>query len=436
MKKLFRFWFFLMLIFFSVHRNALASLAPLKTADDGVEPLQDPGMMIDCAVTDVSCDSDMFLFRCEYALKGLRDGGSLLVGVPGDLGYSMEAGHIENINVSVDKSPVECKVMNTTRNLSSKWKSYGSPLNFKWYTFKVPMQKGRRVDVSILYEISWKALEDYSYYPYKIVPFLLSTDRLFGDSVGSYRINYYSDEYISPPDVKVLTNSMLEHDIISEAILSPTLTGAQISWNFSRARDFQDFKLVVLSFQKLSLDFISKNDNDHNMVWAVLNNDYAKLSSGFEDIAKGISVKGLSEEDAGTAAYLSAEYYSRLKKFEKASEILSSYSKTSVWFVPVKAEYIYAMQLKASGQNELLLDEYRKLSQYKDYVLVSSYASAEIPSLAKIVGSVESRDKEEKAKVSEQMDRMLKYFQAATIVLLILILIILERAHRAKKNRG
>jgi hypothetical protein len=426
------------ILFFCLEKSAYANIAPLNVKADGVEPIDTPGVKIESADITVSPEDQGFRFICNYTLKGLEDSDNLTIGIPGDLGYTMEAGYIEDMNVAVNGKKVKYKVYNTTEQLSEEWKNYSSPLHFKWHTFSIPVKKDTSVDISVSYKITWKVLEQVKSYPYNIVPFLLSTDRLFGGSSGTYRIKYINDDNISLPDVKVMISSIMEPNIVSNAILSPTWGTSEINWEINSARDFQDFRLVIVSFKKLVMNFSTGTEIDHSIKWAMLNNNYQRVAELFESIAKRDTYTGLSNEDLGTAAYLASEFYNRVDDYDKALEMLTLPYKTSIWPVSIKYEYLQAMKYKHSENYSLLLDELNKLRQYKDYVLVSGMADREIEVVASIVAKEnEKRQQEEiKKSESERARNSLFYYIPSALLILLVVGYIVFRLVKRRKNKG
>lgn len=371
--------------------KAYANIAPLKVNEKMVEPFKNPGVKIDTAAITVTPEGDGFRFTCKYTLQGLSDIESLTLGIPGDLGYTLEAGYIDNINVNVNGSPLECKVYDATDHPSDLGNEYGSSFNFKWHTFTISIKKNEKIDVYITYNMQWRLVSQNKTSSYHIVPFILSTDKMF-DSIGNYTIKYVNDDYISPSDVKVMMNSMLEPSIISKPILSPKWNDIEILWEFNDMDQFQDFRLILLSFKDLAMGFSTGTDIDHSIRWAVLNNNYEGLASSFEDISKGKTEAILSTDSLTTAAYISSEFYFRIKNYEKALEVLSPYYKSTLWPAAVKYEYINAVKLKEDGDYYLFLDELKKLSNYRDYILISSYSNSEMGPAANTLAKLAAQE--------------------------------------------
>lgn len=391
------------ILFFCLELKAYASIAPLAIKEDGVEPIENPGVRIESADITATPDNDGFRFNCNYVFIGLVDGEDLTVGIPGDLGYTLEAGYIGNIKIALNGRPVKYKIFNTTPHLSENMKSYNSPINFKWHTFSIPVKKDVSVNVSISYDITWRMLEQSKSSPYNIVPFIMSTDKLFEGASGGYRIKYVSDDHISLPDVKVMINSMLEPNIISAEVLSPKWSDSEIVWEFKDHKDFQDFRLVSMSFSKLSMDFSERIKADNTIKWDILNENYEKLAVVFEDIARGRMNTGseLDSSELGTAAYLSSEFYMRQKNYGKALEMLSLPDKTNLWPLDIKYQYINSLKLKESNNHRQLLDELNKLQHQKDYILVSNYALSQIGPVNEILAREEAERKEAEEKDAE-----------------------------------
>lgn len=375
MKKWIRFIFFNIVFLCLFKGSAYANIAPLKVNADGVEPLKDPGVKIDSAAITVTPNEDGYKFICLYNLTGLSDMDALTLGIPGDLGYTLEAGYIDNINIFVNSSEVEYQVYDTTQNLPDTWKEYGSSLHYKWHAFTLPVKKDEKINLYITYNMYWKAIDQSRNSPYHIIPFILSTDKLFG-SIGSYKIKYINSEYISLPDVKVMINSALEPNITSPAILSPKWNDTQIMWELKDSKDFQDFRLIVLSYKKLAMGFTTGTLSDNTIQWAVLNNNNQRLAEIFESIAKGEA--DVSTEDRGTAAYLSSEFYFRVHNYDKALEMLSSSYRTIIWPSSLKENYVNAVKYKEQKEYNLLIKELKTLDNYKDYVLLSNFSQNEI----------------------------------------------------------
>lgn len=378
MKEWIKFLFFYILFFSCMSIHAYANIAPLKIVDNGVEPVINPGVKIDSAAITVMPYNTGFKFTCNYSLIGQSDIDSLVIGIPEDMGYALEAGYIANLNIFINGSAAESKVYNTAGNLSDTWKQYGSLHNFKWHAFTVPVKKDEKINLYITYDMLLKAVEqDDTNNCYHIVPFILSTDKLFGKA-GSYKVKYINDEYISLSDVRVMINSMVEPDITSKAILSPKWNDTQLLWDLKDPKDFQNFRLIVLSYRKLAMGFTTNTVADHSIRWAVLNNNYQRLAEIFEDIAKDNTEMKLSSEDRGTAAYLASEFYFRLNKYDKALEMLSPAYRTILWPSSIKYEYVNAVKHKEQKDYYLLVNDLNSLSNYKDYVLLSSFAQNEI----------------------------------------------------------
>lgn len=408
MKRVIPVIFCCIIIFIFIENNAYANIAPLTVKEDGVEPLMDPGVKIESASIVVSSNSDGgFKFNCNYVFKGLQDGENLTVGIPGDMGYTPEAGYINDMNITVNGRPVKYKTYDTTKNLSEEWINYNSPLHFKWHTFPIPIKKDSNVFVSVAYNISWRMLEhDKSSSPYNIVPFILSTDKLFGNSSGSYKIKYTSDDYINPADVKVMVNSMLEPNIISPAIFSPVWNDSEISWEFKNPGEFQDFRLISLSIPNVVMEFSAGDEADpsvdHTIKWAMMSDNHEKLASIFEGIAKKTIQSDLDSNALGTAAYLSSEFYFRQKKYDKALEMLSLSNNTNLWPEEIKQQYISAVSLAESKNYAPLLDELNKLHQYKDYILIYDYASKQMDPVTNIVKNEQEEKKQQEQKLAEE----------------------------------
>jgi hypothetical protein len=412
-----------------MERAAYANIAPLKIKQDGVEPLQNPGIMISSANVDVTPLGSGYKFNCSYILKGLNDSGKVLIGIPADIGYTLEAGYIEDLGITVDGKDVKPVIYETTKNLSDSFKNYNSPLNFKWHTFEVPVSKDRIVNINMSYMMKWRINSQGETYtndqdktsPYYIVPFILSTDKFFGDSTGTYTIKYTSDDTISIPDVKVMINSVSEPNTISQAISSPIWDNTQIIWTFNNVREFQDFRLIELSFRKLAMEFSSGTIIDKTIKWSMLNNDYEKLASSFENIATKKVDANLKSEELGTAAYLAAEFYCRQGKYDKAREMLSLPDQSMLWLTSVKADYIDSLLYKQAKNSKALLDEYKRLYQYKDYILVSSLAKKEIEPLSR---EIEKQNSQNPQKTSEQNTRKtIIYYCIAIFTITVLIII-------------
>lgn len=374
MKCFFRFLFFSTALFLCLGINAYANIAPLKIKQDGVEPIEQKGVSIVSADISVTPRNNSFIFNCKYVLKGLTNLDSLTLGIPGDPGYALEAGYIENMNILVNGKAIKYKVYNTTKQLSGTLEEYNSPQQFKWHVFSLPVKKDSNIEIIFNYDLSWRIFEQNKTSPYYIVPFLLSIDKLFESNEGKYKITFINDDYISLPDVKIMINSMLEPNIISPSTLTPTWDNTQIKWEFTGIEDFHDFRLIVLSFKKLAMEFSTGTATDSSIKWAMLNNDFAKLASIFESIAKKDISTNLNNNELGTAAYLSSEFYFRTGDYRKALEMLSPPFKTTLWPAGVKYEYVNAINLEKIGDYKLLLDQLKKLSGYKDYVLISNYA--------------------------------------------------------------
>lgn len=443
MKKILSVIIYSIILLLFIECKAYANIAPLKVKTDGVEPLENPGVSIESAEITVKPEENGFKFNCNYVLKGLQDGENITIGIPGDLGYTLEAGYIEGMNVILNGRPVKYKVYNTTPHLSETWKNYNSPLNFKWHTFTIPVKKDVSVAISVSYNIFWRILDQNKNSPYHIVPFLLSTNKLFGNNIGSYSIKYISDDIISLPDVKVMINSMLESNIISPAILSPKWSDTEIVWNFKNAGEFQDFRLISLSYRKLALEFSTWTSAENQSVndsikWAILNNNYDKLSEIFEKIAKQEIKLELSDDTGsalGTAAYLSSEFYVRQKEYDKAIEMLSLPDKTNLWPVSIKYQYTHALKLKDAKDYIPLLDELKKLHQHKDFILAADFAGKLIEPVNQEVikeeivkKQVEEQRKLEEQKKTEQPAAPRKdknnivYYLAGALLLLLVIL--------------
>jgi hypothetical protein len=262
--------------------------------------------------------------------------------------------------------------------------------------------------------------------PYYIVPFILSTDKFFGDSTGTYTIKYTSDDTISIPDVKVMINSVSEPNTISQAISSPIWDNTQIIWTFNSVREFQDFRLIELSFRKLAMGFSTGTIIDKTIKWSMLNNDYEKLASSFEDVATKKVDANLKSEELGTAAYLAAEFYCRQGKYDKAREMLSLPDQSMLWLTSVKADYIDSLLYKQAKNSKALLDEYKRLYQYKDYILVSSLAKKEIEPLSK---EIEKQNSQNPQKTSEQNTRKTYIYYCIAIFTITVLIIISALAY-------
>lgn len=434
MRKVLYFVFYIVVFSLCIEQRAYANIAPLKAVSDGVEPLGNPGVMIDSAYISVTPIDNAYRFDCTYTLEGLKDSGNILVGIPGDLGYTMEAGYIQNMNIKVNGNAVKHSEYNTTKQLSSSLKNYASPLNFKWYTFSVPIKKNKMTFITASYDISWRIYDEDKNYPYNIVPFQMSTDKLFGSKIGSYKVKYNSDDYISMPDVKVMISSVSEPNIISPAILSPTWNSHEISWEFKNISEFQDFRLVALSFRKLAMDFTTDTTEDHDIRWAMLNDDYEKLAGIFENIAEGKISTNLDSADLGTSAYLASEFYSRIKNYDKARDMLSLPNQSTLWSVSIKADYIDSLRYTKSNDKKALLEVYKRLSEAKDYILVSNYAAKQIGPLVKAISSEDSKistnTKKDRAKKNVIFYYVLIAAGAAVTISAVSMAVIMRRAKR------
>lgn len=392
MRKVFLVLFFLMLTFIYIDNIAYANIAPLKVKADGVEPMDNPGINIESAEITVSPDTqnNFFRFNCNYTIKALQDVEALTLGIPGDLGYTLEAGYIENMTVIVNGRPIKHKIYNTTSNLPEKWQNYNSQLHFKWHTITIPVKKDSVTKISVSYNIFWRILEQNKNIPYHIVPMLLSIDKLMGNTAGTYKIKFVNDDIISLPDVKVMINSMLEPNIISPAVLSPKWGNSEIVWEFKNPGEFQDFRLIVLSFRKLAMDFtkgtkLQGTPTEDSIKWALLNSNLERLAAVFEDIARKNIPSELDNNTLGTAAYLSSEFYFRQKNYYKALEMLSLPYKTSLWPTSIKSQYINSVNLLDQKNYRMALAELRRLHQYKDYVLLSNFADSQLEPVTEIL---------------------------------------------------
>lgn len=378
MKRFLKFVFFCSALFLCFITNAYANISPLNIKTDGVEPVQVPDVKIEYADITVTPSNGTFLFNCKYGLKSKADIENLNLGIPGDMGYTLEAGYIENMNITVNGKPAKYKTYNTTEHMTVPIENASTSMHFKWHVFPVSMKKDAAVNINVSYSITWRIFEQDKTNTYYIIPFILSTDKFFQNDIGNYKITYISDDEISLPDTKVLLNSMMEPNIISPVILSPDCDGNKITWVFKNVKDFQDFRLVALPFKKTAMEFSTGTDVDDAIKWAALNNNYSRLANLFEDIARDNVSANLSNEQLGNAAYLAAEYYFRIKNYDKALEMLSLPDKPSIWPSAIKYEYIDAMRAKQKGDYDTLLQELEKLGSYKDYILVSNFAEKEI----------------------------------------------------------
>lgn len=371
-------------LFIALSTSAKADIAPVTVKEDGVEPIETSKVLIESADISVSPKDDGFNFDCTYVIRGLENDTTILLGIPGDPGYTLEAGYIENLSIYVNGIATEHKTYDTTKNLSENWKNKNVPLNFKWHTFQVPVKTGEPTIIKASYNTIWRIFDQNKTSPYYIIPFILSMDKLFLNNKGNYTIRYISDDIINIADVKVMMNFMLEPNIISQAILSPECNGEQIVWKFNNSKDFQDFRLIILPPNRLAMNFKSNTTLDPSIRWAMLNNDYEKLANLFEDIAKKNVPNDLNNEDIGTAAYLSAEFYYRIKNFDKALEMLSLPHQTTLWPSSIKYEYISALKYDNENNYILMLEELKKLQQYKDYILVSNFAEKKLEDISKV----------------------------------------------------
>lgn len=371
-------------LFIALSTVAKADIAPVIVKEDGVEPIEAPKVSIESADITVSPKGDGFNFDCTYVIKSLADDTNILLGIPGDPGYTLEVGYIENLDVHINGIHTEHKIYDTTKNLSEGRKNQNMSLNFKWHTFQVPIKASEPTIIKASYNTIWRIFDQNKTSPYYIIPFILSMDKLFFNNKGNYTIRYISDDIINIADVKVMMNSMLEPNIISQAILSPECNEKQIVWKFNNSKDFQDFRLIILPPKRLAMNFKSNTNLDPSIRWAMLNNDYEKLATLFEDVAKKNVPNDLSSEDIGTAAYLSAEFYYRVKNFDKALEMLSLPNQTALWPSNIKYEYISALKYDNENNYIMLLDELKKLQQYKDYILVSNFAEKRLEDISKV----------------------------------------------------
>lgn len=433
MRKVLYLAFYIIVFSLCIEQRAYANIAPLKAVSDGVEPLKNPGIMINSADISVRPVDNAFRFNCIYTLKGLKDSNNILIGIPGDPGYSMEAGYIQNINIQVDGKTVKHTEYNTTKQLSDSLKNYASPLNYKWYAFEVPVKKDRLVHITASYDVLWRIFDQNKNYPYNIVPFQMSTDKLFGDRIGSYKIRYNSDDYISIPDVKVMISSLSEPNIISPVILSPAWNDHEISWEFKDVKEFQDFRLVALSFRKLAMDFTTNTVEDHNIRWAMLNNDYAELSDIFQSIAEGKICTGLDSEQLGVAAYLSSEFYLRQKNYDSARNMLSLPNKSTLWPVSIKADYIDSLKLSKSNDKKALLDIYKRLAENKDYVLVANFAAKQIEPLTNEINKEEAQKDND---TKQYKNKTFSYFTYTAVCTAIILAASIYIICKKVKNKG
>lgn len=430
MRKVLFIAFYVIVFSLCIQQRAFANIAPLKAVSDGVEPLENPGIMIDSASISVASIGNAYKFDCAYTLKGLKNSDNVLIGIPGDLGYTMEAGYIQNMNIKVDGNPVKHIEYNTTKKLSSSLKDYASPLNFKWYTFVIPVRKDKLVNITASYDISWRIYDQDKNYPYNIVPFQMSTDKLFGKKIGTYKIKYNSGDYISIPDVKVMISSVSEPNIISPAILSPTWNSNEICWNFKDVSEFQDFRLLALSFRKLVMDFTTGTSQDHDIRWEMLNDDYGKLANIFENIAEGKISTSLDSTGLGNSAYLSSEFYLRVKNYDKAKQMIFLANQSTLWSVPIKSDYIDSFRYTKSNDKKALLEVYKRLSEDKDYVLVSSYAAKQIGPLSKKISTEELNNNINTEKEKAKNNNIIYYALIAVCTVIIIpvtSIIILKR---------
>lgn len=379
MKRIACLLFFGVTLFLCMTKSAHANISPLTITENGVEPVFTPGVKIDYEDITVSPNNNKFLFSCNYGLKSSSDIENLCIGIPGDLGYTLEAGYIENMTILVNGQPVKFENYNTIEQFTNKNGSSKTSMHFKWYVFSIPLKKDVVTTITATYNISWRVLDQDQSSNYYIIPFILSTDSFFGLGSGKYKITYINDDRISIPDVKVMISSLLEPDIVSPSILSPEYNGDRIIWNFKDGREFQDFRLVLVSFRKLALDLSQDTPEESSVRWALLNNNYTHLANLFEDMARKEISSGIENNDeSGTAAYAAAEYYYRAKNYDKALEMLELPEKITVWPSNIKYDYINAVKYDQSFKLSPLLDELKKLSSYKDYILVSDYANKKI----------------------------------------------------------
>ncbi|HBM80999.1 MAG: hypothetical protein QME45_03990 [Clostridiales bacterium] len=426
MKGLTSFVSFSLFLIFFISGKAYANIAPLKILKDGVEPVKNPPVKIESAQINVSPYYNNIKFSCAYTLKGIDNIDNLTIGIPGDLGYTLEAGYIENLNVFIDNREVDYKIYNTAKSLSGIRDNYS--LRFKWHTFNVPIKKDTETNIFLNYDISWRTSEENNN-PYYIIPFMFSTDKLFGD-VKNYRIQYLNDDQISPPDVRIIMNSVAEYNNISKSALSPALNNNQLLWRFDNTNDLHDFRLYVLSYQKAASNFSTNTSIDYSIKWALLNNNYEQLSKIFEQITQNQKLSTLTSNDRGTAAYLASEFYYRQKKYNKALEMLSLPYKTNIWPVYIKYEYINALKLKDSNNYSSFMEELQKLGQYNEYVLARSFADEEIKPAAEAIAktAIEESSIEEKVDNSNtKYNKYLLYGSAGAAAICIIYL--LHRSH-------
>lgn len=439
MNRILKFFFFSILFFLGIKGTAYANISPLNIKPDGVEPVKNKNVILDSAEISVTPTGNSFIFNCKYSLKSDSDIEELVLGIPGDLGYTLEAGYIENLNISVDGNPVKYEILNTTEQLSIPVEDRKTSLQFKWHVFKIPVKKDVITNITAIYNVSWRISEQNKSSNYYIIPFTLSTDSFFGSSSGKYKITYINDDYISPADVKVMISSMLEPDIVSQAILNPKYDSSSIIWEFYDDSEFQDFRLVVLSFRKIAMEFSTDTAIDHSIKWALLNNNYSRLASLFEEIAKNKLSQDLSSDKLGCAAYLASEFYFRSLDYDKALEMLMLPNKTTLWPVSIKYAYIESVKLKQDGDYALLLDVLKKLSGYRDYILVSNSAEQQIRPIEELLAMQEFEKNNAAAQVPEQKpatENNIKYiFILAGVLVLSLIVIIIYRIIIIKRKK-
>lgn len=434
MKRLIRFFFFSAILLLCFDKNAYAGISPLKIDDSGAAPVSESRVKVDSADITVSPNGDQFLFSCKYVLIGSENIDSLTIGIPGDLGYTLEAGYINDMSITVNGQPVEYKIYDTPEQSVSPVMNPKTSMHFKWYTFTIPITEGTPANINATYNISWRIFEQNSNSTYYIIPFMLTPDKLFGDSMGKYKITYINDDHISPPGIKVMISSMLEADIISPAILNPQYGGDRITWEFSDGKDFQDFRLVVLSARKTAIDFFLGTQKENSVRWALLNNNYSKLATMFEEVTKN---PDYIDDDKGNAAFLSSEFYFRIGDFDKALSMLSLPYKTTIWPSSIMYDYVNAVKLKASGEYDAFLVELKKMAGLKDYILLSSYVNTEMKPAIDILASQANyvRDKENKTNENGETNWKYIFIPLGILLFLIILFIIIKITSGRKKKK-
>jgi hypothetical protein len=155
MNKLIKLLFFSTIFFLCFEVTAYANISPLNIKPDGVEPVENKNVVLDSAEISVTPSGNSFMFNCKYSFKSDTDIEQLTLGIPGDLGYTLEAGYIENLNITVDGNPVKYETYNTTEELTIPAEKRKTSMHFKWHTFTIPVKKDSVTNITAIYNVSW-----------------------------------------------------------------------------------------------------------------------------------------------------------------------------------------------------------------------------------------------------------------------------------------